>query len=155
MKNLAVLTLVLIMMLAACSTSVPENSIEISQATVLLPGGTSMGGDTMSGMDMSASLAGYMQIKNNGTKADRLLAVSSDFADAMLHETIMEGDVMKMNMVSGIDVPAGATVELKTGSFHIMFMNLKREIKVGDTVNLTLKFENAGDVIVPAVVGSR
>jgi copper(I)-binding protein len=38
---------------------------------------------------------------------------------------------------------------------HIMFMNLKHDLKVGDTVNLILKFKNAGDVVVPAVVTAR
>jgi copper(I)-binding protein len=150
MKNLTVIFLLLIMALAACSPSAPANPIEISQAAVILPGG-----DAMGGMDMNASLAGYMQIKNNSSEADRLVSVSTDFADAMLHETQMEGDVMKMSPVSGIDVPAGSSVELKTGGYHIMFTNLKKDVKVGDTVNLTLKFEKAGDMTVPVVVESR
>ena len=54
--------------------------------------------------------------------------------------------------VPGIDIPAGQTVELKSGSYHIMLMNPMKELKVGDTVNLTLKFEKAGTIIVPANV---
>ena len=139
--------------LAACSPSAPvapASAIEISQATILLPGNNAMGA-----MDMSSNLAGYMQIKNTSDSADRLIAVSTDFADAMLHESIMEGDVMKMNEVSGIDLPAGSTVVLKTGGYHIMFTNLQKDVKTGDTVNLTLKFENAGTLTIPVTIASR
>ena len=139
--------------LAACSPSAPvapASAIEISQATILLPGNNAMGA-----MDMSSNLAGYMQIMNTSDSADRLTAVSADFADAMLHESVMEGDVMKMNEVSGIDLPAGSTVVLKTGGYHIMFTNLQKDVKTGDTVNLTLKFENAGTLTIPVTIASR
>ena len=175
MKNLTILALILLMALTACSTSSQANPIEISQATVVLPGGTSAGsntmgeaamnneamgedsmvGESMHSMNMVVSLAGFMQIKNNSPEDDRLVAASTDFADAELHEIIMVGDVMKMSPVSGIDIPAHSTVELKSGSYHVMFVNLKKEVKLGDTVNLTLSFENAGDVTISAVVGTR
>jgi copper(I)-binding protein len=109
----------------------------------------------MHNMNMVVSLAGFMQIKNNSPEDDRLVAASTDFADAELHEIIMVGDVMKMSPVSGIDIPAHSTVELKSGSYHVMFVNLKKEVKLGDMVNLTLTFENAGDVTISAVVGTR
>ena len=150
MKKLVIIIFIFVLTLAACSPSATSNPIEISQATVVLPGSSAMGA-----MDMSASLAGYMQIKNNGAEHDRLLSVSCDFADAMMHETKMEGDVMKMSEVSVIDIPSGSTAELKTGGYHIMFMNLKKDLKVGDTVNLTLTFEKAGEVTIPALVESR
>jgi len=51
--------------------------------------------------------------------------------------------VMKMRAVKGLDVPAGQTVELKPGSYHIMLMDLSAQIKAGDTVPLTLVFEGA------------
>ena len=109
----------------------------------------------MSGMDMGQSYAGYMQIKNSTSADDQLIGVTCDFADTMLHETIMNGDVASMQEIASIDVPAGATVELKPGGLHIMFSNPKREIKVGDTLNLTLKFKNAGEITVPATVTAR
>ena len=175
MKNLTILALILLMVLTACSTSSQANPIEISQATVVLPGGTSAGNNTMGeaamnkesmgedsmvsesmqSMNMAVSLAGFMQIKNNSSEDDRLVAASTDFADAELHEIIMDGDIMKMSPVSGISIPAHSTVELKSGSYHVMFVNLKKEVKLGDTVNLTLTFENAGDLTISAVVGSR
>ena len=59
----------------------------------------------------------------------------------------MDGDTMKMSeMKDGLEIPAGAKVELKPGSYHVMFMGLTTGIKEGDTVKVTLKFEKAGEV---------
>jgi len=60
-----------------------------------------------------------------------------------VHEMAMENNVMKMREVPSIALPAGKTVELKPGSYHIMLMNLHGQVKEGDTVPLTLKFKNA------------
>jgi len=108
--------------------------------------------DSMDGMNMNVSLAGYFQIKNNSSKDDRLLKVTCDFADAMMHETQMNGDVASMVEMPYVDVPAGATVEFKTGGMHVMFMNPSQELKIGDKVTLNLQFENAGTVTVTATV---
>ena len=53
----------------------------------------------------------------------------------------MEKDVMKMRAVKGLDLPAGKTVELKPGGYHVMLMDLKQQMKEGDTVPLTLVVE--------------
>jgi copper(I)-binding protein len=64
-----------------------------------------------------------------------------------VHEMKMEGDVMKMGeLKDGLEIPAGAKVELKPGGFHIMFMGLKEGIKEGDAVKVKLVFEKAGEV---------
>lgn len=69
----------------------------------------------------------------------RLVAVTSDVADMVeLHKMEMNGDRMKMQQVDFIDLPAGKTVNLASGSFHIMLMGLKRQMKAGETVTLTL-----------------
>ena len=60
--------------------------------------------------------------------------------------------MMKMRAVEKIDVGAGQTVELRPGGYHIMFLNLKRELKAGDFVNLTFRFQNAGAIPVRVVV---
>jgi copper(I)-binding protein len=143
MKKSALLFFVFGLFLVACSASAQpdavQNGIEISGAKVLLPAGNAMNG-------MDATLAGFMTIKNTSSSADRLTGVSADFAEASLHETKMEGDVMKMQAVSGLDIPAGQMLELRSGSYHIMLMGLTRQLKVGDTVNLTLEFQNAGKI---------
>lgn len=90
---------------------------------------------------------GYATIVNTGSAADRLVGASSPAAARMeVHEMKMEGSVMKMREVKGIDVPAGGKIELKPGGYHLMFMELKQPLKEGSKVPVTLKFEKAGEV---------
>jgi periplasmic copper chaperone A len=64
----------------------------------------------------------------------RLTSVSSPVAGvAEVHEMKMEGDVMKMRAVPMLDIPAGGTVELKPGGYHLMLMDLKQALPVGST----------------------
>ena len=92
--------------------------------------------------------AGYLKLSNQGA-ADRLLSATSPAAASVeLHSMSMEGDVMKMRQVDAIDLPAGQTVELKPGGYHLMLMGLKTPLKAGDKLPLTLKFEKAGEVVV-------
>jgi len=76
--------------------------------------------------------------------ATRLVQVRSTVADAVeIHEMAMAGDVMQMRAVEAVELPAGKAVELKPGGYHIMLMDLKQPVKVGDAVPLTLVFEGA------------
>lgn len=96
----------------------------------------------------------FMTIVNTGASADRLLRVETSVAArAELHTVIMEGDVMRMREVPGIDVPANGKATLAPGGFHVMLMELKAPLKAGDTAPITLVFEKAGriDVNVPIV----
>ena len=93
--------------------------------------------------------AAYMIIENKGKEADRLVDASNNVSEITeLHETV-EG---KMRRVKAIEVPAGGKVELKPGGLHIMLINLKKPLKEGDKVELTLKFEKAGEIKVQAPV---
>ncbi|WP_331374377.1 copper chaperone PCu(A)C [Sinorhizobium chiapasense] len=91
---------------------------------------------------------GGFVVKNTGGTDDRLLAVESSAAGRVeLHEMKMENDVMKMRKLEdGIAIPAGGTVELKSGSLHLMFMEVKKPFAEGDAVPVTLTFEKAGKV---------
>lgn len=97
---------------------------------------------------------GYLTIINTGEKDDRL--VGGSFARAQrveIHSMSMSGDVMKMEALpKGLPVPAGATVALKPGSFHLMMMDLKDQLIDGEMVAGTLVFEKAGTVQVEFVV---
>lgn len=74
----------------------------------------------------------------------RLVEVRSSVAGVVeVHEMAMEGDVMKMRAVPSLALPAGKTVALKPGGYHVMLMDLKAPIKAGDSVPLTLVFEAA------------
>ncbi len=95
---------------------------------------------------------GYLKLTNAGA-ADRLVSVSSDVSDSVeLHTMSMDGTVMRMRQVDGIDLPAGQTVELKPGGFHIMFIGLKAPLKEGSKFPVKLKFEKAGEVVVDVKV---
>lgn len=97
---------------------------------------------------------GYFKIINNGP-ADRLVRVTSDRAESVeLHEMKMNGAVMQMReLEDGIAIPANTTVELKPGSYHLMFMNVPQPFKEGEMIKATLVFEKAGSVDVEFAVG--
>ena len=72
----------------------------------------------------------------------KLVAASSPVAKVVeIHEMAMEGDVMKMRAIPGLDLPAGKAVELKPGGYHVMLIELKQALKAGDTVPVTLVVE--------------
>ncbi len=75
----------------------------------------------------------------------KLIGVSSPAGGvAEVHEMKMEGNVMKMQAVpGGLDIPAGKTVELKPGGYHVMLMDLKAALVKDSTVPLTLVFKDA------------
>lgn len=96
----------------------------------------------------------YMTIENRGGEADRLIAAASPAAEKTeLHTMTMDGNVMRMRAVEGIDLPAGGKVALQPGGgFHVMLIGLKNPLKEGDKVPLTLAFAKAGKVEMEAIV---
>ena len=94
--------------------------------------------------------AGYAVITNRGTAADTLIAASSPVAARIqIHESmVMNGQAMMHARPGGLAVPAGATVALKPGGWHIMLMGLKQPLKAGDHYPATLTFKKAGKVTV-------
>jgi hypothetical protein len=123
---------------------------------------------------MAAAGAAYMVIENTGSAADALTGAASPVAKTVeVHETVaMEsaapsdamgspmpsasgetgGGMMGMQPIARLEIPAGGSVELKPGSYHIMLIGLNQELKVGDKIEITLTFEKAGDVKVTAEV---
>ena len=80
-------------------------------------------------------------------KATRLVGVKSELTPvAQVHEMKMDKDVMKMQAVTALDLPAGQTVSLKPGSYHVMLMDLKAPVAEGSHVVVTLMFEDAAGV---------
>lgn len=83
---------------------------------------------------------GYMKLRS--AKPSALIAVSTPLTPrAEIHEMSMAAGVMKMRAVAKIDLPAGKTVELKPGGYHLMLMNLDRPLREGENVRITLVFE--------------
>lgn len=101
-----------------------------------------------------AETAAYLIITNPSTAEDALLSVSSpDASMAGLHRTSTDASGMTgMAPVPEIAVPAGGTVTLAPGGFHVMLMGLGRDLTVGGTLDLKLVFRNAGPMTVQAAV---
>ncbi|HRK24170.1 MAG TPA: copper chaperone PCu(A)C [Beijerinckiaceae bacterium] len=89
---------------------------------------------------------GFMVLENRSGAADRLIAATADVSGVVeIHEMAMENGVMKMRALDqGLPLNAGARVELKPGSYHIMFIDLKKPLVAGETVRGELVFEKAG-----------
>jgi periplasmic copper chaperone A len=97
---------------------------------------------------------GYMSIVNTGSAPDRLIGGSVEGAGKFeVHEMSMDGGVMKMRpLTKGLEIKPGQTVELKPGSYHVMFVGLKQPFEQGKRVKGTLEFETAGKVNVEYTV---
>lgn len=100
--------------------------------------------------------AGYMTIANKGATPDRVNCVSDDASSqCMIHSMTMEGGIMRMRPVKGgLEIKPGQTVTLNPGSYHIMFLDLKRPLVQGQTVKVTLKFDHAGTVDVECAIAA-
>lgn len=97
---------------------------------------------------VAKTAGGYLTITNAGTEPDRLVSVSSDASEkAEIHEMKTEDGTMTMRPAAeGVDIPAGATVALEPGGYHIMFIRPKAALEDGGKVAVTLTFEKAGSV---------
>ncbi len=86
-----------------------------------------------------ANGAVYMTIANGGAAADAVVSATSDAAKTVeLHEVRNEGGVMAMRPLESFPLPAGGTLEMKPGSYHVMLLGLTRHLHAGDTVKVTL-----------------
>jgi hypothetical protein len=86
-------------------------------------------------------------MKLTAKDGSKLVGASSPAAGVTeVHEMKMEGDVMKMRAIPGLDLPAGKTVELKPGGYHVMLMDLKAPLAKDSTVDVTLTFKDAKGV---------
>ena len=101
------------------------------------------------------TVAAYFVVHNQGNAADRLLSVDSPVSgEAQLHEHVMHNDLMKMQPVTSVQIPAGGEVTFAPMAYHVMLVNLKDRSLLSDGKHfpLTLHFEKAGDVTVEVVV---
>ena len=91
--------------------------------------------------------AAYVSIMNHGEMADRLLEVTSNLAHKTeLHLMEMDNGVMKMRPIEGgIDLPAGKTIHLAPGGYHVMLIGLNAPLTADSMFEITLVFQNAGE----------
>jgi copper(I)-binding protein len=95
----------------------------------------------------------YVTLRNTGPDPDALVGAASDASESVeLHETIRDGDVMRMRPVAKLEVPAGGLLAMKPGGLHVMLINLKRDLRPGERVHLTLTFERGAPVSLDAPV---
>lgn len=102
----------------------------------------------------ATSATAYFTITNRGALPDRLTAMSSDAAGmVMLHESALTDGVATMRHIEALDLAPGESVTLAPAGLHAMLMNIKRPLKKGTQVSLTLTFEKAGEINIVMPVG--
>lgn len=137
-RRLLLLAVLALAVVAGCQGS--DGGIVVSEARVGAPTGP------------NAAL--YFIVANHG-ETDRLVGVATDVAERVeIHETTMDEDgTMGMAAVDGIDVPADETVVLEPGGLHVMLLGVER-LAEGETIDVTLHWEMAGDMVQTAEVVS-
>ncbi len=142
-------TIFMIAAILAAWAAVPAQAKDITVGSLKIsapwaratPKGASVGG-------------GYMKITNVGTAPDRLVGGSTDISKRFeVHQMTMENGVMKMRPVAGgLEIKPGQTVTLDPNGYHVMFVNLKKQLMQGEHFKVTLVFAKAGKVDVDFTV---
>lgn len=115
----------------AMSAGVARAQVEVHQAWAR---------STVPGQTVGAA---YMEI--HSSERVKLMKATSPVAKSVaLHETKVEGGVMKMREAPAVEIPAGGSLVLKPGGYHLMLMQLVKPLKAGDVVPITLVFEGPG-----------
>ncbi len=105
----------------------------------------------------SGNGAAYMTLGNGGDEPDRLLRASAPVADTVelhAHEIDAQG-VARMRPVVAVEVPPGGEAALAPGGLHLMLVGLKEPLREGESFELTLDFERAGEVTVDVAVARQ
>ena len=143
----AVLGVALILVMAACSGDDDGVTVDgvwsragaaTQETAAVYMDLSSADGDALIGVAIDSSIAGMVGIHQT-------VMMSDDMSD---DSTADMGGAMTMDQVEQIAIPAGDSVALEPGGYHIMMMNLAGPLAVGETFDLTLQFETAGDVVV-------
>jgi len=128
-----------------------------SATTAVRASGAVMFGDLeISGAFIRATLprarvgSAYLTIVNHGSRDDRLVAVAAPVGrEVQFHDMTVADGVMRMReLPDGLPVPGGETVRLEPGGKHLMIMGLTGSLEKGQSLELTLRFEWAGEVVI-------
>jgi copper(I)-binding protein len=131
LKRILFVVLATALLLSACG---PEKGIEVHEVW-------------MRPVAQGENGAVYFVMHNHASEADELVGVSTDSAEAAeMHESKMNGDVIEMRQVASVPLEPYAEIKFAPGKNHIMLVNLKRDLKVGDEIKITLHFKNFDDV---------
>ncbi len=139
----------------------------LAVAVILVSGATTTSAQTYQLGDLEISVpwtramppaadagGGFMTIRNTGTVDDRLVSAASPVAgEIQIHTMDVTDGIMRMReLEDGLPIPAGTTVHLAPGGFHLMFLSLPAPIAVGAPISVTLVFERAGTITVDLTV---
>ena len=145
MKHENLLSLLVTVLMCGIFQDVSAHSLKCGDINIAHPYSTPTIGNSKTGA------AYFMTIKNNGKENEQLIAARSDVAASVeMHEMSMEDGVMKMRATPEVLLPAGYEVAFKHGQsngYHLMLIDLKRPLKVGDKFPVILRFKRAGDCI--------
>ncbi|QJR37957.1 copper chaperone PCu(A)C [Gemmatimonas groenlandica] len=139
---LVAVTIVAASLLGACTTRsvppVPRVAIRHSWARIA---------------DSGATSGAYMEIDNNDTVPITLVGASSpDAGAAEVHETMQQDGMAHMMPRTELRIPAGDVVTLAPGGLHVMLVDVRRTLAVGDSLRITLRFSDSTSVVVPVPV---
>jgi copper(I)-binding protein len=94
----------------------------------------------------------YLLITNHGSKPDTLVSVDSPVAASVeIHRSTLQQGIMQMRQITSLECPPGVT-KIEPGALHIMLLGLKQPLAAGSTFPLSLKFRDAGMLVVQVSV---
>jgi hypothetical protein len=89
----------------------------------------------------------YFVLENRGEQPQRLIGAQTSRAEKTeLHTHVHQNDMMKMQQIESVEVPAAGKVEFKPGGNHVMLFGLKQPLVAGESFPITLQFENGGEI---------
>ena len=100
--------------------------------------------------------AAYFGVHNLGDSPDRLIGARAEAVEKIeIHKAEQKDGVMTMSPVDAVDVPAGGMAHLGPGGFHLMMFGIEPPLKEGDSLEITLIFQGAGDVSITVPVSKK
>jgi periplasmic copper chaperone A len=138
-----------VLILAGCSSGAATSAPAAATGALTVEGAWAR---PSTGADRAG--AAYLVIHNGSAADDALVGASSPVATTVeIHETTAgDSGMMAMHPVERIPIPAGGSVELKPGGYHIMLIGLTAPLEVGAEIAITLMFASAAPITVQAEV---
>jgi copper(I)-binding protein len=134
-RSIIAITLTVALVLSACgaSSTGPKISVEDAWARPVPAAG---GNGTV-----------FFRLVNTGDEPDQLLGGESPVAGSIeVHKTTMEEGVMRMEHIPGLELPAKGEILLEPGGYHMMLIGVNTSLALGDTLPITLRFEESGEI---------
>ena len=122
------------------SAALPAQEFTLGNVTIAGPWSREMPPNAPNG-------AAYFRVENRGGEPDRIVSVRTDIAEAVeLHTHELKDGMMKMRRVESVEVPAGGEAVFKPHGLHVMLFGLKQPLVDGESFDLTVVFEKAGEI---------